>query len=70
MPVEQRHGIDIAGNLSHGKAEYVYRLAERFPKADINLYGPKYDRRNGKTAWYRESSHPINCQTNWKDDSV
>lgn len=53
MPVEQRHGIDIAGNLSHGKAEYVYRLAERFPKADINLYGPKYDRRNGKTAWYR-----------------
>ena len=50
---EPCHGIDIAGNLSHGKAEYVYRLAERFPKADINLYGPKYDRRNGKTAWYR-----------------
>ena len=23
VPVEQRHGIDIAGNLSHGKAEYV-----------------------------------------------
>ncbi len=53
IPPEARHGIDIAGNLSHEKAGYIYRLATQFPDADINLYGPKFDEKQGPSAWYR-----------------
>lgn len=53
VPPERRHGIDIAGNLSHDKAGYLYRLAEQFPDADINLYGPKFDSERGPSEWYR-----------------
>lgn len=53
VPVMQRHGIDIAGNLSHKKAEYIYQLGEHFPHANINLYGPNFDRTAGPTEWYR-----------------
>lgn len=53
VPPEQRHGIDIAGNLSHDKAGYLYRLAEQFPDADVNLYGPKFDSEHGPSEWYR-----------------
>lgn len=36
--------INIAGNLSRTKAEYVYKLSEiKISNYDINLYGPFYD---------------------------
>lgn len=52
-PINNRHGIDIAGNLSHNKAEYIYKLWRHFPDADFNLYGPNFDNDSGPSDWYR-----------------
>lgn len=49
----QRHGIDIAGNLFHGKAGYVYQLARAFPEIDFNLFGPNFTAGAPEERWYR-----------------
>lgn len=46
-------GIDIAGNLKPEKAGYVYKLANKFPDASFNLYGPNYQSGGGGDGWYR-----------------
>lgn len=52
------HGIDIAGNLNHKKAGYIYQLAQIEPNADLNLYGPNFDARSPASKWYKGEFTP------------
>lgn len=57
-PSNERHGIDIAGNLTPDKSAYVYSLAERFPEGDFHLYGPNFNASAPESKWYEGSFAP------------
>lgn len=70
VPVEQRHGIDIAGNLSHAKPNTCIGWPSDSPKPTSICTGRNMTGGTAKRRGTAESSHPMNCQTNWKDDLV
>lgn len=57
-PIDERNGIDIAGNLNPGKSAYVYELAKSFPQASFHLYGPFFNVNSAESRWYRGSFPP------------
>lgn len=55
---ETGHGIDVAGNLNHEKAGYLYGLASNYRNAHFNLYGPNFDESSEEASWYKGSFPP------------
>ncbi len=58
VSIQERDGIDIAGNLNPEKSTYVYSLAKQFPDADFHLYGPNFKTDSPEARWYEGSFAP------------